>query len=114
MAIEPRRYREFFGALANASRLDIVQFLRRRDATVTQIAGELGYEQSRVSHSLARLARAGIVAVRREDKRKLFHLAADVTPLLQEIETFLVRNERRSAVPAPHDWAPGTLVEVGS
>lgn len=106
--IEQRKYRDFFGSLANASRLDIVQYLRRRDATVTQIATDLGYEQSRVSHSLARLSRAGIVAVRREDSRKLFHLVEDVTPLLQEIETFLLRGERGS-VPQ-RDWAPEALV----
>ena len=84
--MEQSEYREFFSTLANLSRLAIVQLLRRRSATVTQIAESLGFEQSRVSHSLARLQRAGIVVCRWEDKRKMFHLVEDVAPVLRDIE----------------------------
>ncbi len=91
-------YREFFSTLANYSRMSIVQLLRRQVATVTQIADNLGYEQSRVSHSLARLQRAGIVACRWEQKRKTFYIVDEIAPLLLEIETYL--QQRRSKLPA--------------
>src|SRR5579875_1556705 len=90
-------YREFFSTLANVSRMAIVQLLRRRAATVTEIADTLGFEQSRVSHSLARLQRAGLVACRWEDKRKMFHLVEAVAPLLGEIELYLERHPRKAA-----------------
>ncbi len=92
--MEQSDYREFFSTLANLSRLAIVQLLRRRSATVTQIAESLGFEQSRVSHSLARLQRAGIVACRWEDKRKMFHLVEDVAPVLHDIEQYLERRPK--------------------
>lgn len=98
--MEHSDYREFFSTLANFSRLSIVQLLRRQMATVGQIADSLGYEQSRVSHSLARLQRAGIVGCRWEHKRKLFYLVEEMPPLLAEIETYL---QHRAA--GAHHWA---------
>lgn len=87
-------YPEFFATLANFSRLAIVQMLRRGVATVTQISETLGYEQSRVSHSLARLQRAGIVGCRWEQKRKTFYLVEGISPLLTEIENYLQQRQR--------------------
>lgn len=98
-------YPEFFATLANFSRLSIVQMLRCGVATVTQISETLGYEQSRVSHSLARLQRAGIVGCRWEQKRKTFYLAEGVAPLLGAIETYLEqRQQARNARVSPA-WA---------
>ncbi|HUX66704.1 MAG TPA: winged helix-turn-helix domain-containing protein [Terriglobales bacterium] len=102
--MEHSEYREFFSTLANLSRLAIVQMLRRRGATVTQIAETLGYEQSRVSHSLARLQRAGIVACRWEDKRKMFHLVEDVSPLLRDIEVYLERHPKAARHGVERNW----------
>lgn len=104
--MEQSEYREFFSTLANVSRMAIVQLLRRRGATVTEIADTLNFEQSRVSHSLARLQRAGIVSCRWEDKRKIFHLVEEVAPLLREIEQYLERHPRKSAKAEPERaWA---------
>jgi|GEM_PF-6792235 len=103
--MEHTDYREFFSTLANTSRLAIVQLLRRRGATVTQIAETLGYEQSRVSHSLARLQRAGIVVCRWEDKRKMFHLVEGVSPLLRDIEVYLEHHPKPARGSVEREWA---------
>src|SRR6185312_6077625 len=103
--MERSEYRDFFSTLANHSRMAIVQLLRRHSATVTQIAESLEYEQSRVSHSLARLQRAGIVVCRWEQKRKMFHLVEGVAPLLQEIETYLERRPKPARGSVEREWA---------
>jgi DNA-binding transcriptional ArsR family regulator len=105
MAMEQNDYRDFFSTLANLSRMGIVQLLRRRGATVTQIAETLGYEQSRVSHSLARLQRAGIVVCRWEDKRKMFHLVDDVAPVLRDIEMYLERRPKPGKNGSERGWS---------
>ncbi|MGH9393122.1 MAG: ArsR/SmtB family transcription factor [Terriglobales bacterium] len=102
--MEHTDYRDFFSTLANMSRLAIVQLLRRRGATVTQIAETLGFEQSRVSHSLARLQRAGIVACRWEDKRKMFHLVEGVSPLLREIELYIEHHPKPARGALEREW----------
>ena len=86
--------RELFSALANHSRLSIVQLLRGQMSTVSQIAENLGFEQSRVSHSLARLQRAGIVGCRWEQKRKMFYLADEIMPLLRDVEAYVQRRSK--------------------
>lgn len=92
--MDENEYPEFFATLANFSRLSIVQMLRRGVATVTEISETLGYEQSRVSHSLARLQRAGIVGCKWEQKRKTFYLVEGVAPLLVAIETYLQQRQQ--------------------
>ncbi|MGH9467243.1 MAG: ArsR/SmtB family transcription factor [Terriglobales bacterium] len=110
--MEHNQYKDFFSTLSNSSRMTIVQLLRHQGATVSQIAESLDYEQSRVSHSLARLQRAGIVVCRWEQKRKMFHLVEGVAPLLHEIESYLESRPKptRAEVAswsAP-DWAAST------
>lgn len=112
--MEHSEYREFFSTLANFSRLAIVQLLRRRGATVTQIAESLGYEQSRVSHSLARLQRAGIVSCRWEDKRKMFHLVEDVSPLLRDIEVYLERRPKGKQSNSDAAWGVNSWAAASS
>jgi len=90
--METAECRNFFSTLGNYSRLAIVQLLQSRGATVTQIADSLGFEQSRVSHCLARLQRAGMVECRWEGKQKLFYLVDEIAPLLREVEGYLKRH----------------------
>lgn len=112
--MEHSDYREFFSTLANFSRMAIVQLLRRRGATVTQIAESLGYEQSRVSHSLARLQRAGIVSCRWEDKRKMFHLAEEVSPLLRDIDVYLEHRPKSAKSGSERGWGSGAWAAASS
>lgn len=108
-------YPEFFATLANFSRLAIVQMLRQGVATVTQISETLGYEQSRVSHSLARLQRAGIVGCKWEQKRKMFYLVDGIAPLLTEIENYLQQRQnartRNMSAAWNRNWAAAAEVK---
>ena len=56
-------HRLFFKAFSNQTRLEIIQLLRRKLFTVTQICEKTGFEQSRVSHNLRCLEHCGFVKV---------------------------------------------------
>ncbi|MGH9476630.1 MAG: ArsR/SmtB family transcription factor [Terriglobales bacterium] len=112
--MEHSEYRDFFATLSNVSRMSIVQLLRRRAATVTQIAESLAFEQSRVSHSLARLQRAGIVVCRWEQKRKMFHLVEGVAPLLHDIEAYLETRPKPSRSEIASTWAANSTWAASS
>ena len=65
---------EFFKVLGEPNRLRIVGLLGQRAYTVEQLAVTLGVGASTVSHHLARLARAGLVAARSESYYNLYSL----------------------------------------
>ena len=84
-------YREFFRALGNPTRFGIVQLLRLGPRHVGQIAGELGFEQSRVSHNLACRLHCGFVLWNWEGKNKVYRLNPELAPILAGIEGHLAR-----------------------
>ena len=86
-----RLHKEFFRALANPTRFRIVELLRQGPHHVGQIAGQLGFEQSRVSHNLACLLHCGFVLWNWEGKNKLYRLNPELVPILAGIERHLAR-----------------------
>ena len=60
----------FFAALANPTRLAIIEALMDRELSVTGLAEALGQEQSMVSHNLKLLERCSLVFSERRGKRK--------------------------------------------
>lgn len=65
----------FLNALADDTRLEILDFLRRkREATVSQIQAHLGRDQSAVSHHLACLRSCGLVSTRKQGKHVHYSL----------------------------------------
>ena len=68
---------EFFKVLGEPNRLRIVGLLAQRAHTVEQLSEALGVGASTVSHHLARLARAGLVASRSESYYTLYSLQTD-------------------------------------
>ena len=82
-----RAYSFFFKALANETRLAIIEELRSGDLSVSELVDRLGLEQSRVSHNLRCLAYCGFVSSRRDGKRVIYSLNRDtVLPLLDIAE----------------------------
>lgn len=74
----------FFETLGNKTRWDIVHLLQEGDQKATDIANELGYEQSLVSHHLKRLERCGFVTVLPNGKERIYSLNSDtISPLLK-------------------------------
>jgi DNA-binding transcriptional ArsR family regulator len=67
-----------FKALADPVRLRIVLLLRRRDLCVCELTAVLGMEQSRISHQLKILRRAGLVEDVRDGKWIIYRLPGPV------------------------------------
>ena len=82
-----RAYGFFFKALANETRLAIIEELLNGDLSVSELVDRLGMEQSRVSHNLRCLAYCGFVFSRREGKKVIYTLNREtVLPLLKIAE----------------------------
>ena len=64
-------------ALASGRRAEIVELLAQGERSVEDIAGEIGQSVANTSHHLRGLARAGLVATRRQGTRIYYSLAGD-------------------------------------
>jgi rhodanese-related sulfurtransferase len=70
-------FAEVAKALASGRRAEIADLLAQGERPVEDIAGELGQSVANTSHHLRAMARAGIVATRREGTRIFYRLASD-------------------------------------
>ncbi len=85
------RFVRFFKVLSETNRLRIVGLLAQKPHTVEQLAERLGVGMSTVSHHLARLTDAGLVAARSESYYSVYTLRTETLSsmareLLQEVE----------------------------
>lgn len=62
-------------AMANASRLDVLNQLAKGDKTVTEINHQVSLSQSALSQHLRVLRKAGLVATRRDSQRIFYSLS---------------------------------------
>lgn len=80
--------------VSEQTRHAILDELRKGERTVTQLVGVLQDEQSNVSHHLATLREAGLVACRRDGRRQHYRLAdAEVAKVLEQVESLAARLE---------------------
>ena len=63
--------------LADPTRLEIVESLRRGESTVGEIVAQVGIQQSGVSRHLRILHEAGVVQMRAEGQRRLYALCPE-------------------------------------
>lgn len=81
--------------VSESTRHAILDELRRGERTVSQLVAVLEDEQSNVSHHLATLREAGLVACRREGRRQVYRLAdAEVAKVLEQVESLAARLEQ--------------------
>ena len=64
-------------ALASGRRAEIIDVLAQGERSVEALAGEVGQSLANTSHHLRTLARAGLVATRRDGTRIYYRLASD-------------------------------------
>lgn len=79
-------YALFFQSLANQTRMQILDFLANKGTmSVSEICGELGLEQTLVSHNLKCLSFCGLVTTNREGKSRLYSVNEQTVPPLMKI-----------------------------
>jgi DNA-binding transcriptional ArsR family regulator len=80
-------YEQFFGNFSNKTKLKIIMSLRKKSLSVTDLSAMLGEEQSKISHSLANLARCNILSMKQEGKKRIYSLNKDtVMPILALVD----------------------------
>ena len=63
--------------LSNSLRIRILENLKIRDMSVSELVNSVGEEQSKVSHALKALLCCNIVYVRRDGKKRIYSMNKD-------------------------------------
>jgi len=80
-------YEDFFGNFSNKTKLRIITGLRTKPLSVTELSALLGEEQSKISHSLAKLAKCNIISAKQQGKKRIYSLNKDtVMPMLALVD----------------------------
>lgn len=104
---------KLFKALADETRLRILNLLCRRELCVCQIVDVLGTGQSKVSRHLAHLRHAGLVTDRREGLWMYYSLSDPSGELQRQVVEWLKRAEDEVPMGAADLEALGKLGECG-
>jgi ArsR family transcriptional regulator len=102
-----------FKALADQTRLRILNLLTRRELCVCQIVDVLGIGQSKVSRHLAHLRNAGLVNDRREGLWIYYSLTRPSGALHRQVTEWLKQAEDEVPMGAADLEALGNLRECG-
>ena len=88
-------YKEFLNTILNKTRFDIIVALKKGPKCVGELASELSYEQSRISHNLKRLETQGFVTVKRKGKKIYYALEKNRDKLLDNLDEFINKESVR-------------------
>ena len=77
-------YYKFFGNLANPIKIKIINELKMKSLTVSELTTKTNEEQSKISHSLANLRACSIVEVKKDGKNRIYSLnKKTILPILK-------------------------------
>lgn len=80
-------YKLFFGTLVSEPRIKIINLLRKKKRSVSELISELKINQTSVSHNLARLKKCGFVEMEIRGKFRYYRLNDQtIKPLMNLID----------------------------
>lgn len=88
-------YMTFFKAISNSTRCKLVDLLRNRPMSVSQLCKKSGFEQSRVSHNLKCLEMCGFVNSQTKGKKRIYSLDKDIIAILNGIDKHFSKYHKR-------------------
>ncbi len=100
---------QFFKALADRSRLQLVGLLAERERSVDELATLLGLKPPTVSHHLSRLKRVGLVDVRSEGTTRHYRLVTERLESLSKEVLAPGTLERATETVQPMAWEDKVL-----
>ena len=85
----------FFETLATELKIDLIDELRKKPASVGELAKKLKEERSKVSHALLSLEECGFVEAEKQGKERIYSLnKKTIVPLLNLVEKHVKENCR--------------------
>jgi len=81
-------YHACFEVLGNPLRISIIQLLKAKPRSVSELVEQLGEEQSKVSHSLAVLKKCSFVEAKRKGKQIIYSLRETFLKEIKEGDIF--------------------------
>lgn len=88
---------DFLKGLAHPIRLEIIEYLKKREASVGKLVTALGVEQSNLSRHLATLRDLGVLQARQEKTTVYYSIHDhDVFKVLRPISLVLMKKLKRS------------------
>lgn len=89
-------HRLFFKAFSNQTRLEIIELLRKKPLTVTEICNKTRFEQSRVSHNLKCLENCGFVKVTPNGNFRKYELDTEIiVPIVDLFEKHIKKYKKK-------------------
>lgn len=89
-------HRLFFKAFSNQTRLEIIQLLRKKPLTVTEICNKTKFEQSRVSHNLKCLEHCSFAKVTRHGNFRKYELDEEtIVPIIDLFEKHIKKYRKK-------------------
>jgi len=80
-------YNLFFETISPRIRVRILELLRKKPMSVSEIVKALNEEQSKISHSLKRLSECHLLDVKQQGKKRIYSLNKDtMLPLMKLVE----------------------------
>lgn len=94
---------DFLKSLAHPVRLEVIEYLKAKEASVGEMVRELGVEQSGLSKHLAILRQAGILASRQEKVTVYYSIRdKDIFQVLRPIAEILRKKLAESQIVLSH------------
>jgi len=85
-------YNLFFETISPKIRIKILELLKNKAMSVSEIASALKEEQSKISHNLKRLSDCHLLDVRQEGKKRIYSLNKEtMVPLMRLVEKHVKR-----------------------
>ena len=82
-----KAYNLFFETVSSKIRLRILELLKSKPMSVSEICKTLNEEQSKISHNLKNLADCNFLDIKRDGKRRIYSLNKDtILPLMKLVE----------------------------
>ncbi|MBN2420873.1 winged helix-turn-helix transcriptional regulator [Candidatus Woesearchaeota archaeon] len=86
-------YDAFFETIANKTRLEMIDALKDKSMSVSELCNTLNQEQSKISHNLKILTDCRVLYVKKKGKQRIYSVNKEtILPLIKLVEEHVRKN----------------------